>query len=248
LLDVIEKRGERQADVCLTIIRSLTNWYEAREDDYVSPVARRMRRDTAPSRERILDDGEVRAVWNAAEGTYGNLVKFALLTGQRRQKLSELRWDDLVVTPAGTEWRIRSEKREKGTGEALVLPQLALDVIAAQPRLVSNPHVFAGRGAAAFNSFSDGKAALDAKAGIAPWVLHDLRRTARSLLSRAGVRPDIAEKVIGHAVGGVQAIYDRHHFTSEKGDALQALATLIERILNPPAADNVIPLVREATS
>lgn len=228
LLDVIEKRGRRQADVCLTIIRSLTNWYESREDDYVSPVAKGMRRDTAPSRARILDDAEIRAVWNAGEGTFGALVRFALLTGQRRQKLSELRWSDIVDGA----WRIPDEHRAKGSGGVLVLPQLALDVIAAQPRLVSNPHVFAGRGGGPFNSFSDGKDKLDSEARIrSPWVFHDLRRTARSLMARAGVRPDIAERVVGHVIGGVEGIYDRHHYTAEKGEALQRLADLIEKIL-----------------
>ena len=76
---------------------------------------------------------------------------------------------------------------------------------------------------------------------IAPWVVHDLRRTARSLMSRAGVRPDIAERVLGHARGGVEAIYDRHRYTVEKGDALLRLAALIETIVSPPA-DNVVAI------
>ena len=80
--------------------------------------------------------------------------------------------------------------------------------------------------------------------GVTGWTLHDLRRTSRSLLSRAGVRPDIAERVLGHAVGGVEGIYDRHRYDDEKADALARLAAPIERIVNPPAG-NVVPL-REA--
>jgi integrase len=78
---------------------------------------------------------------------------------------------------------------------------MALQVLEQQPRIAGNPYVFSGRGKAAFNSFSQRKDELDAKLpDIEPWVFHDLRRTARSLLSRAGVLPHIAERVLGHRV------------------------------------------------
>ena len=86
------------------------------------------------------------------------------------------------------------------------------------------------------------KAQFDAKVPIAPWVFHDLRRTARSLMSRAGVRPDIAERVMGHSIAGVEGIYDRHSYRDEKAEALRRLAGLIETIIHPPV-DNVVPLV-----
>lgn len=73
------------------------------------------------------------------------------------------------------------------------------------------------------------------------WVLHDLRRTAKSLMARAGVRPDISERVLGHVIGGVEGVYDRHTYRDEKADALKRLAALIDSIVNPPAA-NVIPI------
>jgi integrase len=75
------------------------------------------------------------------------------------------------------------------------------------------------------------------------WTLHDLRRTARSLMSRADVRPDIAEKVLGHAVAGVEGVYDRHGYDSEKAAALAKLATLVDSIVSP--RDNVLPMTKE---
>ena len=80
---------------------------------------------------------------------------------------------------------------------------------------------------------------------LPPWTLHDLRRTARTLMSRAGVRPDIAERVLGHVISGVEGIYDRHDFVEQKRDALERLAAAIDRIVNPPA-DNVVPIRQEA--
>ena len=66
------------------------------------------------------------------------------------------------------------------------------------------------------------------------WVLHDLRRTARSLMSRAGVPSEHAERTLGHAIKGVEGVYDRHRYEEEKAEALRRLANLIEKIVNAP--------------
>lgn len=68
---------------------------------------------------------------------------------------------------------------------------------------------------------------------IPNWTLHDLRRTAKTLMVRAGVRPDVSERVLGHVIAGVEGTYDRHSYADEKRDALEKLAAMIERILNP---------------
>jgi integrase len=64
-----------------------------------------------------------------------------------------------------------------------------------------------------------------------PWTLHDLRRTARSLMARAGVPSDVAEQVLGHKIPGVRGVYDRHSYAAEKRDALKKLDALVGRIL-----------------
>ena len=76
--------------------------------------------------------------------------------------------------------------------------------------------------------------------GVTSWTVHDLRRTARSLMSRAGVRPEVAERVLGHVQPGVAGIYDRHRYVEEKAHALAALAGLIGNILRP--TQNVVAL------
>jgi integrase len=154
-------------------------------------------------------------------------------------------------------WTIAKDDRDKGTAGALALPKMALELIEAQPRF-NNPHVFAGSargrrrkstarppGPPAFNSWSQRKDKLDAKLDIPPWVIHDLRRTARSLMARADVRPDVAERVLGHAITGVEGVYNRHAYLNEKTDALQRLAALIQTIVNPPTG-NVVQMRRGA--
>ncbi len=243
LLDTVQDaNGPRQADLVLAIVRAIMNWYASRADDYVPPIARGMRRTDPKSlkRKRILDDDEIRAIWTIAEGNgrFGAIVRLALLTAQRRGKIVTIRWEDVTVD--GT-WKIATEDREKGSGGALMLPEAALAIIREQKRIGNNPYVFAGRGDGYFWGWSPCKRALDAKAKIEPWMIHDLRRTARSLMARAGVRPDIAERVMGHAIQGVEGVYDRHPYRDEKADALKRLAALIETILNPPS-ENVVSL------
>jgi len=71
------------------------------------------------------------------------------------------------------------------------------------------------------------------------WTLHDLRCTARSLMSRAGERPDISERLLGHAIPGVEGVYDHYAYDAEKADALKKLAHQIEIIVNPPKGNVV---------
>ena len=108
---------------------------------------------------------------------------------------------------------------------------MALNIINNRSRLGDNQYVLTGRGGSHLAGFSQGKRALDKVTGVTNWTLHDLRRTARSLMSRAGVRENVAEKVLGHVQRGVVGIYDRHAYHDEKGHALRALAGLIENIL-----------------
>jgi integrase len=241
LLDQIEdNNGSRMADVVLAYLRGMANWFSGRDDDYVSPFVRGMRRHQNGSRDRILADAELRAVWKAAETNrdFGALVRLLLLTGQRLQKVASIKWADV----GGGVWTIATVEREKGNAGSLALPAQALAIIEAQPRLGENPYVFAGRGLGC-RDFSKSKPPFDAKLPKMPrWTLHDLRRTSRSLLSSCGVPPHVAEHVLGHKqVGGpIAAIYDRHRYDAEKAAALAKLAALIDGIVDP--RDNVLPI------
>ena len=208
LLDHVEDHhSARQADAVLTVLRSLMNWQAIRLDDYSPPIVRKMRRSKLIGRERILNDEELGLIWQAAEdgGQFGAIVRVCLLTAQRRAKVTTMRWADVSEGV----WTIATASREKGNAGALPLPEAALAIIAAQPRV--NEFVFAGRWDGPVIGISGLKDAFDAKLPPLPrWTLHDLRRTARSLMSRAEVRSEIAERVMGHAIGGVEGIYDRH--------------------------------------
>ncbi len=143
---------------------------------------------------------------------------------------------------------------------------MALDIIEAQRerRFAGNPYVFpAAVGSGPFNSFSQRKEEFDEKlkdlgwSGLPrtregdgkvmeeKWVLHDLRRTSRKLMTRAGVRPDVGEMAIGHSIKGMQGVYDDpDEYKPMIDHALQCVAAEVGKIINPPP-DNIVPL-REA--
>jgi integrase len=127
------------------------------------------------------------------------------------------------------------------------------------PKLGKSGFVFTTDGRTPMAGFSKFKRAFDAKVlaelvehdpeakPLPNWTLHDLRRTARSLMSRAGVPSDHAERCLGHIIVGVRAVYDCHEYLPEKRRAFEALATVVERIVNLPA-NNVVPLRQEVLS
>lgn len=254
LCDAVEDgHGSWVADTVLVELSSIARWYATRHDTYIPPFVASMKRVSGDDRERkrVLDDAEIRKVWAAASdaSTYGALVRVLLLTGQRREKVATMKWRDLA--PDGT-WTIATENREKNNPGKLLLPEAALAVIRTLPRFASNPHVFAAsRGVGPIRHFAQAKAAFDKTCGVSNWTLHDLRRTARTLMSRkdVGVARHVAELVLGHAIRGVEGIYDQHHYYKEKAEALSKLAAEIERIVNlPEPADNVRTMRRKAAS
>jgi integrase len=115
----------------------------------------------------------------------------------------------------------------------------ALAVLNRLPRL--GDHVFTIGGKAPIGGVSVLKRGLDEASGVVGWTIHDLRRTARSLMSRAEVPRDYAERCLGHVIRGVEGTYDRHKYRDQMLRAYEKLAALIERIVAPPA-DNVVLL------
>jgi integrase len=243
LLDQIrDERGFSMADITLAHVRRILNWHASRADDYRSPIVRGMAH-TKPkerARQRILTDDELRAVWGAAgahNGPWGPFLQFLLLSASRRNEAAQMAWNELD----GGVWTIPAERYKTGRELVLPLSPLAVSTLERLPRIARSKFVFTFDGQHAFANFSKAKAQFDKACGVTGWTLHDLRRTARSLMSRAGVSADVAERCLGHVISGVRGTYDRHAYFDEKKRAYEALAALIERIINPPG-ENVVSL------
>jgi integrase len=230
MLDAIEDdRGPVMADKALALVRRIMGWHAARTDDFASPIIRGMAR-TRPrerARERILDDDELRSVWSAAQaaGRFGALVRFLVLTSARRNEAAELPWDEL----SNGDWTLPAQRNKTKLELVRPLSGAARTLLDGIPR--TGRFVF-GAGDRPIGGFSKFKAAFDRSCDVRGWTLHDLRRTARSLMSRAGVPPDHAEHALGHVVAGIRRVYDRHEYLQEKKAAFEALAAQLERILD----------------
>ena len=247
LLDTVEQsNGAPMADAVLAVFRSISNWYATRDEDYLSPIGKGMRRYRSRPRERVLNDDEIKALWKATVtmGTFGAFVRICLLTGQRKSKIAEMKWTDLN---AGV-WTIATELNEKPNCGIVKLTPFAMSIIEAQPRLEGNAFVFpATRGRGPLNAF--GQHVLELRTAMRAIIpdmpahtLHDLRRTFRTRLSQLNVAPHIAERAMGHLVGSpVERTYDRHAYGDEIGNAFAAVSRHVQALVSDRPA-NVIPL------
>lgn len=240
--------GEVAADRCLALIRRIFRWHAGRDDDFRSPLVAVENRvkQSEQARERTLTDAELRTIWKTAsqlEGPFPAFLRFLLLTGARRSEASEMRWEEVKEG----DWLLPASRNKTKRDLLRPLSKMAQELLQAQPRV--GPYVFSSDGVSPISGYSKYKARFDAVVlktqaeALENWTLHDLRRTARSLMSRAGISPDHAERCLGHVIGGVRGTYDRHEFYDEKKKAFEALASQIERIVNP-LPENVVPLPR----
>jgi integrase len=235
MLDQVEDRcGRTTAQQTFATLRRVFNWHAGRSDDFRSPIVRGMSRikPSEQRRQRTLSDDEIRAVWRAVEvhpSAFGCFVQFALLTATRRDEAAGMRWSEV----AGLDWIIPPERTKPKLELVIPLSPAAKAVLAKVMQIGDSDLVFTSGGKVPIAGFSKFKRALDAASGTSGWTLHDLRRTARSLMSRAGVLSDHAERCLGYVIGGVRGNYDCHAFYLEKKHAFEALADQIERILHP---------------
>jgi integrase len=251
MLDRIDQdHGPVMADRVRAHLSKAFNWHEVRTDEFRSPIVRGMSRvkHKERARKRILSTEEIQVLWQALEDLpkpSATLVKLLLLTGQRRSEVGGMRWQDID----GDLWTIPVEMSKTKQTQTVPLSHEARALLENLPK--DGPYVFGRNGTTPFSGYSKLKAALNAElerrwteihdTPMEPWVFHDLRRTARSLLAAAGVRREVAERVLGHTIQGVEGVYDRHEYTEEKRDALERLADAIMLVV-APTPPNVVQL------
>ncbi|WP_456856107.1 tyrosine-type recombinase/integrase [Bradyrhizobium sp. USDA 4501] len=245
---VEDAHSASMADSVLAVFRSIAAFYTLEDEDYVSPIVKGMKRYKRKKRTRVLDDAEIRALWNATAklGTFGALARVCLLTGARRTKVQLMKWTDIKDGI----WHMGKAELEKLNAGVIKLAPIVASIIAEQPRLEGNPYVFVAmykRGP--FNAFGQFQGKLmelmqKEIPGMPSHSLHDLRRTFRTRLSRLKIEPHVAERCMGHVVGNnVERAYDLFEFFDEKTAAFAALALHVQEIVNPPAG-NVVKMIR----
>jgi integrase len=257
LLDGIVDRGTPiAANRTLAAVRKLFNWSLDRSMIETSPCVRIAPPGEEKSRDRVLSDHELRLVWLAAEKVgwpFGSFVQMLMLTAQRRDEAAGMRWDE--VKEGGSLWTIAGARTKNHTEHDVPLSASAVTILSCAPRLAGSEYVFTTTVKTPISGYSNAKERLDGlvlqmvrqeateastealAVPVAPWRLHDLRRTAASGMARMGIPVHVIEAVLNHrsgAISGVAAIYNRHSYLPEKRYALEAWAAHVSRLVAEP--------------
>jgi len=249
LNEVKEEHGPVMADRVLAYVRKAFNWQAIQDDEFKSPIVHGMAK-TKPaerSRKRVLADDEIRDVWAAWErfdglACFPRYVKSLLLSVSRRKEAAAMHTDEID----GDLWTIPAARYKNKRDHVIPITPALRSLIGNHKGFVFSTT----DGEKPFVAFSQCKSELDqiiadirnaeGRPPMKQWQFHDLRRTGRSLMSRAKVDSDHAERCMGHVIGGVRETYDRYEYLEEKKAAFEKLAGLLAVILNPQA--NVVAL------
>ena len=201
-------------------------------------------------RDRVLTDAEMAAVWKAAEATaapFGPIVQMLMLTGQRREEVGAMAWDELSADLAT--WTIPGIRTKNGLPHIVLLPEPARALLTGKAR--TDGLVFPGEAGKPFGNWSKVKAKLDKDSGVTGWRIHDLRRTMATGLQRLGVRLEVTEACLNHVSGsqsGVVGVYQRHDWLPEKKNAFTAWASHLMAVLEGLTAEgaDVVQMKRTA--
>lgn len=233
LLDSIAERGPIMANNTLKVIRKMFNFALDRAILEASPCVRVKAPGPLKQRERVLNDEEIKALWNGldtaamAPGTR-LVLKLQLATAQRKGEVVMMRWDEIDWNAAT--WTIPGAVAKNGKAHCVPLSPLAIDLLRQAKALAADSvWVFPGprnNGAAPVIDTSPDHAlrkALPAM-GLTEVVPHDLRRTAASHMTALGIPRLIVSKILNHVERSVTAVYDRYEYGPEKRDALEKWA------------------------
>ena len=227
-IGIIKKtNGPTEANRSRAALSALYSWAIGEGVADANPVSGTNMVVTNKARERVLSNDELRAVWQVAgENAYGSIIKLLTLTAQRRDEVGAMTWGELDFERAT--WVIPASRTKNHRAHEVPLSEPALAILKAIPR--QGDHLFGAM------SWSRAKIALDARiagagAKLAPWRVHDIRRTAVTRMADLGVQPHHIEAVVNHVSGhkaGVAGVYNRAGYANEKRRALELWA---ERVM-----------------
>ena len=182
----------------------------------------------------MLSDGELKLTWQAADaagGAPGALVKMLILTGCRRNEMTQLAREEVTADTI----ELSAQRTKNGVPHTIPLAPTMRQVLDALP--TAGKYVMNG-GDRPMGDHSSAKEKVSPV--IRPWTLHDLRRSFASGLQRLGVAPHIVELALNHRSGtfrGVAGIYQRHRYEKEVRDAFALWSRHIQGLTTEKAAD-----------
>lgn len=207
ILDRITSEEKRNAYIWL---RLFLNWSYQRGYMDHNPISRLKGMGASNSRDRVLDDREIKAVWKTSTeakfGAYGAYLRLLLLSGQRRGQWLQFRPEFIDLEGRMIVWPAPLMKTDRP--HAIPVTDLMLRILAEHHR---------------FGNWSEGRRTeqIHLESGTSGWHRHDLRRTCATKMSELGIAPHVVEKLLAHSIPGVAGRYNRHQYFSEMRVALE---------------------------
>jgi integrase len=222
-----------------------------------NPVVGTRKPAEAKSRERVLSDAELVAVWSACgDDDFGRIVRLLILLGSRRKEIGGMCWSEFDDLDIGI-WTLPAERSKNGQPNTITLSAPALKIV----RMVSDlrfqslmrqhdgrDQLFGARGGRnGYAAWGHSKKALDRRLGnaVGPWRLHDLRRTVATGMADIGIEPHIIEAALNHRSGhrrGVAGVYNRSVYEQQVKAALARWAAHVLALVEGRGGDNVVEL------
>jgi integrase len=214
---------------------------------------------TEKPRDRTLSLDELKVVFKIMREHQAHFVRenylavvLLVLLGARKGELTAAPWSEIDLDKGV--WYLPSERAKNEHAIDIPLPTQAVTILKElKVRAGNSEYVFPSRRAsktrgyisddtlnhALTNLFGKKTGKLKSStgdvlggAGIEYFVIHDLRRTTRTLMSKNKVRSEVAEKCINHVKKGVEGIYNRDAFFEERIEAHQDLADQISELVD----------------
>ncbi|WP_083374470.1 site-specific integrase [Methylobacterium sp. C1] len=245
---VAAQHGPHAANRGRTCLSALFTWAMRQGLVETNPVTATGKAVEETSRTRVLTASEIAEIWRACrDDDYGRIVKLLLLTGQRRNEVGGMRWCE--IDSAARVWRLPAERTKNGLPHDVPLSLAVREILETVPRRAGREFLFGDSGGP-YQGWSRSKASLDKRItetriwlhgrnaqGIAPWRLHDLRRTVVTHMNEnLRVLPHVVEAVVNHITGparmGVAGVYNRATYTSEKTSALDKWSEYVDLIIS----------------
>jgi integrase len=269
LVDIVAERAPVRANRVLAWTKRLFNWAAMRDLIETNPAQYVERPTDEQSRERVLSDAELVAIWQAVDPAtdFGAIIRLLVLTGARRSEIADLRWSELAEDLSSV--RLPASRTKNALPFELPLSTQAKAILAGRHRIVGRDYAFGQRGAkGGFSGFGRCKARLDARIARAnaegrlgrsladgekpgpddalkPWRIHDIRRAVVTGMNEIGIAPHIVEAVVNHVSGAkakVAGVYNRAAYRTEKAAALQRWADHLERLTSGRPVANVVSM------
>ena len=240
VLDLIDGVADRGAPIMARRVHAYVHrffrWCVGRGIIETNPATDVPKPGASNKRDRVLTDAELKVVWRGAEnmeGPHSAVIRLLVLTGARLQEIAQLRWSEIV----GDTIKLDGDRTKNAEPHTIPLSKAALELLKQVPRIAGSEFVFTLSGKRPISGWDAAKKRLAEFAPIAPWVIHDFRRTIATGMQKQGVGLQVVESILGHLSGsraGVVGIYQRHTYDAEKRAALEAwgahVASLVKAV------------------